>query len=173
MFTTLKPWGKWGPSPPFREWVITCMLFPMSRVFIWLCIILDKKSIHFLFLCCFDCLVQVGWVHSLVCDSFPLNWKFCLPISQHLGYPQSIKGNWPLINFAFLDHVDDPIDGGCTQINWYLGPKASRAWYDKGYLIFIVAQNTFHLNPDDKVTQGPGEKSSQTIYTQDTTGQVA
>ena len=34
VFTTLKPWGKWGPSPPFRDWVITCMSFPRSRVFI-------------------------------------------------------------------------------------------------------------------------------------------
>ena len=44
VFTTLKPWGKWGPSPPFRDWVITYMLFPRSRVFLQLCIILDKKA---------------------------------------------------------------------------------------------------------------------------------
>ena len=43
MFTTLKPWGKWGPSSSFRDWVIICMLFPRSRVFVWPCIILDKK----------------------------------------------------------------------------------------------------------------------------------
>ena len=41
IFTTIKPWGKWVPSPPFRDWVITCMLSPRSRVFVWLCIILD------------------------------------------------------------------------------------------------------------------------------------
>ena len=29
-----------------------------------------------------------------------------------------------------LDHVDDLIDGGCTQSNWYLGSKASRVWYN-------------------------------------------
>ena len=44
MFTTLRPWGKWGPSPPFRDWVITCMLFTKSMAFIWQCIILDKKT---------------------------------------------------------------------------------------------------------------------------------
>ena len=32
MFTTLKLWGKWGPSPPFRDWVVTCMWFPRSKV---------------------------------------------------------------------------------------------------------------------------------------------
>ena len=44
VFTTLKLWGKWGPSPPFRDWVITCMLFPKSMVFVQSCIILDEKA---------------------------------------------------------------------------------------------------------------------------------
>ena len=43
VFTTLKPWDKWGPSPPFRDCIITCMLLPRSRVFIQPCIILDEK----------------------------------------------------------------------------------------------------------------------------------
>ena len=43
VFTTLKSWGKWGPSPPPRDWVITCMLIPRSRCFVWLCIIMDEK----------------------------------------------------------------------------------------------------------------------------------
>ena len=40
VFTTLRPWDKWGPSPPFRTWVIMFMLFPRSMVFIWACITL-------------------------------------------------------------------------------------------------------------------------------------
>ena len=45
MFTTHKPWGKWGPSLPFRDWVITCMLFPRSIVSVQPCMILDEKAI--------------------------------------------------------------------------------------------------------------------------------
>ena len=44
MFTALRPWGKWGPSSPLRDWVITCMMFPRSRIFIPLYMILDIKS---------------------------------------------------------------------------------------------------------------------------------
>ena len=130
VFTTLKLWGKWGPSPPFRNWVITCMLFPRSRVFIWPCIILDEKRSTSSFLWCSDCLIQVSQVHCLVCGSFPLNQKFCSLTSQQSAYPQSIQGNQQLINFTFLDHTDDLIDGRCTQSTWYLGSKASRVWYN-------------------------------------------
>ena len=44
VFTTLKSWGKWVPSPPFRHWVITCILFPRSSVSVWLYIIFNKKA---------------------------------------------------------------------------------------------------------------------------------
>ena len=44
VFTTLRLWGKWDPSPPFRVEVVACMLFLRSMVFIWLCIILDEKA---------------------------------------------------------------------------------------------------------------------------------
>ena len=44
VFTTLKLWGKWGPSPSFKTRVITCLLFLRSMVFIWPCITLDKKA---------------------------------------------------------------------------------------------------------------------------------
>ena len=50
MFITPKPWGKHGPSSPFRDWVITYMLFPRSRVFIHLCIIKTSTSSFFLVL---------------------------------------------------------------------------------------------------------------------------
>ena len=43
VFTTLKLWGKWGPLSPSRDCIITCMLFPWSMVFVWLCMLLNEK----------------------------------------------------------------------------------------------------------------------------------
>ena len=91
------------------------MLFPRSRIFVWPCIILDEKASTSSFFCCFDHLIQVSWIYSSVCDSFPLNQKFCSFTSQQLGYPESIQGNQQLIDFTFLDHIGDLIDGGHAQ----------------------------------------------------------
>ena len=120
VFITCKPQGKWGLPPPFGDWVITCTLFPRSRVFVQPCIILDKKTSTSSFFVHFDHLVQVSQIHCLACDS--------LPTSQQSSYPESIQGNWWPIYFTFLDHVDDLIDGGCTQSNWYSGSEARRVW---------------------------------------------
>ena len=47
--TTLSPWGKQCPSSLLDVWVITCMLLPRRKVFIWPYVILDEKvSISFL-----------------------------------------------------------------------------------------------------------------------------
>ena len=98
--------------------------------------------------------------------------KVLLTNSKQLGYSWSGQGKQQLITFTFLDHVDDPIGVGCIQSNQYSGFKASRIWYDWCHLIFLAALNTFHLNTYDDVTQGPGEDSSETMYTQGTIGQV-
>ena len=90
VFTTLKLWGKWGPSPPFRDWVIICILFPRSRAFIWQCIIMDEKvSISSLFVV-LTASFKSARSYCLVCGSLPLNWKSCSLTCQQLGYPQSI-----------------------------------------------------------------------------------
>ena len=43
IFHDVQPWGKQGPSPPFRVCVITCMLVPKNMVFILAGMILDEK----------------------------------------------------------------------------------------------------------------------------------
>ena len=78
----------------------------------------EQKSIHIFLPCHFDHPIQVSWIHCLTCDSFPLNQKSCSLTSQQLGYPQSIQGSQQFIDITFLDHIDDPIDNGCTQSNW-------------------------------------------------------
>ena len=55
------------------------------------------------------------WIKSPAC---------CQANNQAIFDP--FRETWQLIDFTFIDHIDDPIDGGCTQSNWYLGPKASR-----------------------------------------------
>ena len=115
MFTTLKPWGKWGPSTPSGIESLHACCFPGARF--CLAVYYFGQKIGQLFLICqFDHLIQFGQIHCLVCDSFPLNWKSCWMTSQQSGYPPSIQGNWQLINFTFLDHADDLIDDRCTQV---------------------------------------------------------
>ena len=99
-------------------------------------------------------------------------WKFCLLTCQQLGYPWSILGSQWLIDLAFFDHVDNPVNGWCTQSNQHLGSKDSRIWYDMSHSIFVIAPNSFYLNPYDDVTQGLEEYSSKAIYTQGDIGQV-
>ena len=67
--------------------------------------------------------------------------------SQQLGYPQLIQGSQQLIYFTLFDHVDDLINGWCTQSNQHLGPKGSWILYDQNYLILVIAFQPFYLNP--------------------------
>ena len=67
VFTTLKPWGKWDPSSPFRDWVITCILFPRSRVFHLAVYDFGRRSIYLLLLGHFDFLIQISQIHCLIC----------------------------------------------------------------------------------------------------------
>ena len=131
-----------------------------------------KKHLSLLFLLhCFDSLIQIGQIHCLVCSSFAHNRKFCSMAYQQLGYPWPIAGSQQLVYFIFFDH-DDPVNGQCTQSDWHLGSKDSRIWFDEGHLICVIALNSFHLNPYDNITQGSGEYSSKTIYTQSAVDQV-
>ena len=61
---------------------------------------------------------------------------------------------------------------GVPRVTSTQDPKASRVWYNWGHLIFVIALNSFHLNPYDDITLGPGKYSFKTIYTQGTIGQV-
>ena len=101
------------------------------------------KSVYVFPLCHFDYLLQISWIHCLVCGSFLLIWKFCSLTCQHLGFPQTTEGHWQLINLTFLDHID----GGCTQSKWYLGSKDSRIRYNEGHLIFVIAPNLLPPEP--------------------------
>ena len=80
---------------------------------------------------------------------------------QQLGYPWSIQRGWQLIYLTFLDHINDPIDSRVPRITGTLD-----------HLIFIIASDSFHLNPYDNKAQRSGVYSSKTIYTQGTIWQV-
>ena len=81
-----------------------------SMVFIWLCTILDKKNICLFPLYHSDILVQVSWIHGLVCSFFASNGKFCLMACQEVGYCWPIQGSQQLIYFTIFDHIDDSIE---------------------------------------------------------------
>ena len=117
--------GQMGSITPFRDWVTTCILFPRTRVVIWPCIIyyFGWKSVYLLPLCHFDCLCQIGWIHCLVCGSFPLNQKTCSPTCQQSCYPQSIQGNNQLINFPSLITLMIWFMAGVTRVTGTWDPK--------------------------------------------------
>ena len=168
--TTLSPWGKWGPSPPFNVWVITCMLLLRSKVFVGPCIILDKKASTSSLLV--DCFIQISGINCWRSSSITFDRKLCSMTSQQPGYPQSIQRSWQPIYLTFLDCINNLIDGWGTKNNQYLGPKGGRIWFDWGHLIFVIASDSFHLNPYDNIAQRSGVYSSKTIYTQGTIWQV-
>ena len=169
VFITLRPRGKWGPWPPIRDWVITCMLFPRRMVFIWQCMILDEKaSISSFFV---NLTSSFKSVRSTV---------WCMVVSFLIKSSAYQHANsWAILNpikeadnSSISHNVDDPIDGGCTQSNQYSGAKNGRVRHNERYLIFVIAPNSFYLNPYDDVTQGQGEYSSETIDAQGTISQV-
>ena len=88
MLTTLRLWGKWGPSPPFRAWVITCMLFLRSMAFIQLCIMLDEKASIFYFFVTLTASFKSIWSTVWCVAASPL-----IKSSAHWH-----ANNWPILN---------------------------------------------------------------------------
>ena len=74
---------------------------------------------------------------------------------QQPGLSLSHSRKHQLINFTLFADIDDAVNGRCTQSNQHSGSKDSRIRYDKSHLIFVIASNSFYLNPYDDITQGP------------------
>ena len=130
VFMKLKPWGKQSPSPPSRVSIITCVLLPKNMVFVWACMILDKKKLYFFFLYHFDSLVQVDQTHGLVHSHFTSNEKFCLMACQQVEHSWPIQGIWQLIDFTLFDHIYDLIYGQHAQSSQHSWSKGSWILYD-------------------------------------------
>ena len=172
MFTTLKP-GASGAHHPLSgiESLHVCCFpgarFSFGHVFFW-----TKK-------------------HPL----FP-PWLFLSPrsiwLDSQLGLQPSsseskvLLTNMPTIGLSLI-HSRKPITHwfhfpwSCWCFNWWwvypeqlvLGTQIHWSLVWLGYLILVVAPNSFHLSPYDYITQGPGEYSFESIYTQGTIRQVA
>ena len=115
------------------------------------------KSINFFPLCCLDSLIQVIWIHSLICSCLIPKGELCSVTCLQVGYAQPIQGNWQFIYLTLFDHVYNSIDGWCVQYDWHMGSTVSWSWNDQGHFIFIEAPGSRHLNPYDNVAQGLGE----------------
>ena len=94
VFTTLKPWGKWGPSPLSEIESLHAYCFPgagfsFCHVLFWM-----KKHLS-LPLCHFDCLIQISQIHCFVCMQFPSELK--------VAY-------WNANNWAILDPFKETSD---------------------------------------------------------------
>ena len=89
MFTMLKPWGKMGiHNSLFRDWVITCMLFPRRRVFMFSHVLFWTKKCPLLPSWLFwpPHLSQAGSTVLFATVPFS-NQKSCSLTSQQSGYP--------------------------------------------------------------------------------------
>ena len=136
VFTTLKLWGKWGWSPPFRDWVITYLLFPRIRVFIQPCIILDEKasttSLFFIMIASFKsvgftvCFVAVFfWIESPAyqqannqailnpfkeTDNSSIKLSLMMLLIQLMVGVPTVTGIWD----------PKPVESGTTRATWAL-----------------------------------------------------
>ena len=159
MFTTLKPWDKWSPSPPFQG--VRHYMHIVSQVFVWPCMILEKKA-SISSLGCIDCLVQISQIHYLICGSFSLNQRSCLPTCQQWGYPWCIQRNQKTHQFHFpwshwwpdwwwgvprVTGTQDPkpVESGITMVPWLcfypelLPPEP--LWWCTPWAMRILLQN--------------------------------
>ena len=125
VFTTHSPQGKWGSLPPLS---LSHYMHATSQEqgFHLAMYYLGQKSIYLSSLCCLDCLIQIGGITCWRSSSIAFDRKLSSMIWQQPGYPQSIQRSWQLIYLAFLDHINDPIDGRGTQNYQYSGPKGGR-----------------------------------------------
>ena len=102
------------------------------------------KRADFFTLYCFDNLIQVSWIHGLICSCLTPNGEFCSMTCQQVGYSQSTQGNRQFIYITLLNHIYDSVNVWCAQSDWHPGPKVNWIWNDQGNLVFIVALQPFH-----------------------------
>ena len=120
MFTTLRLWGKWGPSSPFRTWVITFMLFPWSMVFIQPCIILDEK-------------VSTSSLFVILTASFKSVWStvWCIIASPLIkSSARQHASNWAILNpFREADNSSISLSLITLMIQLMVAvPRVAGAW---------------------------------------------
>ena len=103
VFTTLSPWGKWGPLPPLSVLSHYMHVTSQEQGFHSAMYYLGWKSIYLFPLGCLDHFFQIGGITCWRCSSVAFDRKLCLMTCQQPGYPWSIQRSWqfPLSHFPW------------------------------------------------------------------------
>ena len=133
MFTTLKPWGKWGSSPPFRDWCYYMHVvsqeqgFHLANMYFGLTKAVPTSSFFVILTASFKSVRSTVWFVS----SFPLNWKSYSKTCQQSGRPAIYsKETDNLSILLLLNMLMIQLMVFVPRVTQYLGSKESRIWYN-------------------------------------------